>query len=293
MPSLLLAAVLSLPGGDSLVVSTQWLAAHRTDPGLVVLHVAMQESEYGAGHIPGARFLDPHRLMGMGAPGVELPAPSDIETVLEELGITAGGRIVFYGDTWMTPRVFLALEYVGLGDRAALLDGGLPAWRAEGRALSTDTPAWTKSNLTLSPRPGILIAADRIRARLGDSGMALLDVRSQREYAGTDTSERLPRFGHIPGGVNLPWEETFTDESGALNGTPSRLKAPDALRKLLAASGVRAGRDLVIYCTVGLRAAHVYLVARSLGLSPLLYDGSMSEWSRRSELPMVRGPSPH
>lgn len=293
MQSLLLAAVLSLPGGDSLIVSTQWLAAQRTDPGPVVLHVAMQVSEYGAGHIPGVRFLDPHRLMGMGAPGVELPAPSEIETVLEELGITAGSRIVFYGDTWMTPRVFLALKYVGLGDRAALLDGGLPAWRAEGRALSTDTPAWTRSNLTLSHRPGILIGADRIRARLGDSGMALLDVRSQQEYAGTDTSEGLPRFGHIPGGVNLPWEETFTDESGALNGTPSRLKAPDALRKLLAASGVRAGGDLVIYCTVGLRAAHVYLVARSLGLSPLLYDGSLSEWSRRPELPMVRGPAPH
>jgi thiosulfate/3-mercaptopyruvate sulfurtransferase len=230
--------------------------------------------------------------MGMGAPGVELPPAAEIEAVLEELGITAGSRIVFYGDTWMTPRVFLALEYVGIGDRAALLDGGLPAWRAERRAISTETPVWPRSSLTLTPRPGILIGADRIRARLGDSGMVLLDVRSPAEYAGTDTSERLPRFGHIPGGVNLPWEETFSDESGALNGTASRLKAPEALRKLLAGSGVRAGRDLVIYCTVGLRAAHVYLVARSLGLSPLLYDGSMSEWSRRPELPMVRGPAP-
>lgn len=293
MPSLLLAAALLLPGADSLVVSTQWLAAHRADPGLVVLHVAMAKSEYDAGHIPGARYLDPHRLMGMGAPGVELPPPAEIEAALEELGISTGSRIVFYGDTWMTPRVFLALEYVGLGERAALLDGGLPAWRAERRALATDTPSWTRSSLTLTPRSGILISADRIRARLRDSSVVLLDVRSQGEYAGTDTSERLPRFGHIPGGVNLPWEETFTDESGALNGTPSRLKTADALRKLLAASGVRPGRDLVIYCTVGLRAAHVYLVARSLGLSPLLYDGSMSEWSRRPELPMVRGPAPH
>src|SRR5687768_18175584 len=105
MPSLLLAAALLLPGADSLVVSTQWLAAHRTDPGLVLLHVAMAKSEYDAGHIPGARFLDPHRLMGMGAPGVELPPPAEIEAALEELGISAGSRIVFYGDTWMTPRV--------------------------------------------------------------------------------------------------------------------------------------------------------------------------------------------
>lgn len=292
MSALLLAAALLLPASDSVLISTEWLASHRADPDLVVLHISMAKADYDRGHVAGARYLDPHRLMSMAAPGVELPPVAQIDSVLESLGITAGSRIVFYGDTWMAPRVFLALEYVGLGNRSALLDGGFPAWRAEGRPVSTETPAWSRGTLSLTAHPEILASAEWIRARLDDSALVLVDGRSAGEYAGTDSSERLPRFGHIPGGMSLPWEETFTGESAALNGTPSRLKSPEALRKLLSAAGVREGRDLVTYCTVGLRAAHLYFVARYLGLRPRLYDGSMSEWSRKPELPMVRGSTP-
>jgi thiosulfate/3-mercaptopyruvate sulfurtransferase len=292
MHPVLFAAALLLPATDSMLVSTAWLSAHRSDPDLVLLHVAMEKAEYDRGHIAGARFLDPHRLMAMAAPGVELPSVAQIDSVLESLGITERSRIVYYGDTWMAPRVFLALDYVGLGARAALLDGGLVAWRAEGQAVSTETPGWSRSSVSLTAHPEILATADWIRARLGDSTLILIDGRSAGEYAGADSSERLPRFGHIPGGNNLPWEETFTNESAALDGTPSRLKSPEALRKLLAAAGARNGRDLVTYCTVGLRASHLYFVARYLGLRPRVYDGSMSEWSRRPELPMVRGTTP-
>ena len=292
MHSLLFLAAFLFPAAESLLVSTEWLSAHRSDPDLVLLHVSMEKADYDRGHIAGARFLDPHRLMSMAAPGVELPSVAEIDSVLESLGITERSRIVYYGDTWMAPRVFLALDYVGLGDRAALLDGGLVAWRAEGRAVSTEAPTWTRGVLSLTPHTGILAGADWIRTRLGDSTLVLIDGRSPGEYAATDSSERLPRFGHIPGGINLPWEETFTNEEGALHGTPSRLKSPEALRSLLAAAGVRNGRDLVTYCTVGLRASHLYFVARYLGLRPRIYDGSMSEWSRRPELPMVRGTKP-
>ena len=292
MSALLLAAALLLPASDSLLVSTEWLASHRADPDLVVLHIAMEKADYDRGHIAGARYLDPHQLMRMAAPGVELPPVSQIDSVLESLGITARSRIVYYGDTWMAPRVFLALEYVGLGNRSALLDGGFPAWRAEGRPVSIETPAWSRGTLSLTAHPEILASAEWIRARLGDSALVLLDGRSAGEYAATDSSERLPRFGHIPGGMSLPWEETFTSESAALNGIPSRLKSPESLRKLLAGAGVREGRDLVTYCTVGLRASHLYFVARYLGFQPRLYDGSMSEWSRKPELPMVRGAKP-
>jgi thiosulfate/3-mercaptopyruvate sulfurtransferase len=292
MTGLLLAALLAGAEADSLLVSTEWLARHRADPELVLLHVGMERAGYDRGHIPGARYLDPHRLMSMAAPGVELPAVAEIEAVLEELGIGPRSRIVYYGDTWMAPRVFVALEYVGLGDRTSLLDGGLVTWRTEGREVSTAVPVWTPGSLSLSARPEILAGAAWIRGRLGDSALVLLDGRSSGEYTASDSSEGLPRPGHIPGGVNLPWEETFENEAGALQGTPSRLKSPDKLRALLASAGMRQGRDLVTYCTVGLRASHWYFVARYLGYRPRLYDGSMSEWSRLADAPVVRGPSP-
>jgi thiosulfate/3-mercaptopyruvate sulfurtransferase len=137
-----------------------------------------------------------------------------------------------------------------------------------------------------------VVAASWLQTHLTDPALALIDGRSPGEYAGTDSSERLPRFGHIPGGVNLPWEKTFTDGAGALEGNPSPLKPKAELRRLFEAAGVKDGSPLVTYCTIGLRASHLYFVARYLGWRPRIYDGSMSEWSRQPELPMARGAAP-
>lgn len=292
MLTLLLTAMLAASVSDSMLVSPQWLAAHRNDPGVVILHVSMDKAGYERGHVPGARWLDPHELMSMDPPGVELPSVEQIDSVLESLGVTDQSRVVYYGDTWMTPRVFLALEYVGLGDRASLLDGGLAAWRASGGTVTGDVPTWTRGRLTTRANPEILVSAGWLEKHLDDPKLALVDVRSQGEYAATDSSERLPRFEHIPGGVNLPWEQTFTDPAGALEGRPSRLKPAAELRLLLETAGAREGAQIVTYCTVGLRASHIYFVARYLGWRPRIYDGSMSEWSRKPELPMVRGIAP-
>ena len=290
--ALLLAATLFAPSPDSLVVSTSWLAAHQADPDLVILHLAMDKAEYDRGHVPGARWANPHEFFLSVAPGVELPGAEQLDSALAALGISEQSRIVFYGDTWMSPRVFLALDYLGLGDRAALLDGGLPAWRAEQRPISVEAPTWSRGRLTARAHPEILADAAWVRAQLGSSRLLLLDGRSPGEYAGTDHSEGLPRSGHIPGGVNLPWEQTYTEGAAALQGTPSRLQPPDLLRRLLSSAGLSEGKDLVTYCTVGLRASHLYFIARALGLHPRIYDGSMSEWSRRSELPMATGAVP-
>src|SRR5206468_895705 len=137
MPILLVVAALLTGSGDSLLVSPAWLEAHRADPDLVLLDLAMDRGSYDRGHIPGARWLNPHELIAGGAPGVELPPVARIDSVLAALGVTERSRIIYYGDTWMSPRVFLALDYIGLGDRAAVLDGGLPAWQEEKRPLTT------------------------------------------------------------------------------------------------------------------------------------------------------------
>jgi thiosulfate/3-mercaptopyruvate sulfurtransferase len=292
MLPLLLAALLGVSPGDSMLVSPEWLAAHRTDPGLVILHVSMEKTEYEREHVAGARWVDPHSLIRGGPPGTELPSLETIDSVLEALGITDQSRIVYYGDTWMAPRVFLALEYAGLGNRAALLDGGLPAYRAAKGLLSNETPTWSRGSVTTRAHPEILVAANWLAEHLKDAGLVLADGRSPGEYAGTDLSERLPRAGHIPGALNLPWEETFTDGAAALEGVPSRLKPRAELRTLFENAGFREGKQLVTYCTIGLRASHLYFVARYLGLAPRIYDGSMSEWSRRSELPVATGTAP-
>src|SRR5262249_54519631 len=198
-----------------------------------------------------------------------------IDSVLSGLGIEAGSRIVYYGDTWMSPRVFLALEYVGLGDRASWLDGGLPAWSKQQRPLSTTGESWKPGAVTGRAHPEIVIDAAALRAELADPRVLILDGRSPGEYTGDDHSEHLPRSGHLPGAINLPWERTFSDPAAALDGTPSPLVSREALGRLFSDAGFKDGRQLVTYCTVGLRAAHLYFIARYLGWRPRLHDGPM------------------
>jgi len=287
----LLAATL-LSASDSLVVTPAWLGAHRNTPGLVILDVSMSRQSYDEGHVPGARWLSAHDVIEAGPPGAELPTVAKLTAVLGRLGVTAQSRIIYYGDTWMSPRLFLALDYIGLGDHAALLDGGLDAWRAAGFPVSKETPTWRPTSLTAVAHPDIVVSAEWLFRKLNDATLALVDGRSSGEYTATKFSEQLPRYGHIPGALNLPWEQTYTDGAAALEGRQSPLQPVATLRQLVESVGMRPGALMVTYCTVGYRAAHLYFIARYLGLHPLIYDGSMSEWSRKAAFPIVTGPSP-
>src|SRR5262245_22631824 len=124
-PSMLaLIALLSFAAPKpELLVSVDWLAAHRADPELGILHVGRQREDYDKGHVPGARFVQAQTLWVGGGVGVELPPVAQLDSLFQSLGVSDRSRIVFYGETWAAPRAFLALDYLGLGDRSALLDG--------------------------------------------------------------------------------------------------------------------------------------------------------------------------
>lgn len=148
-------------GGDpqvrkSLIVSTGWLAQHLEDDALVLLHVG-EKDEYAAGHIAGAQFI---QLSDISTPrgeglALELPAAAQLKTTFEKLGVSDKSRVVIYfGKDWVSPtaRVFLTLDYLGLGDRTSILDGGLPAWRAEGRGVTTEVGTSGPGRITSHPQ---------------------------------------------------------------------------------------------------------------------------------------------
>ena len=197
---------------------------------------------------------------------------------------------MLYGDAWHTGLVFWTLEYLGLADRVAVLDGGLGRWRAEGRPLVTGiAPPASRGRFAPRPRPDLLATADWIRERLDSRRVVLIDGRSAAEYAGT-ARENLPRTGHIPGARHLDWSTTFTRPAAARDSSvASPLVPADKLVGLFQAAGAAPGAELVLYCTVGLRASHLYFVARYLGYTARVYDGSWSDWSRRAELPITKG----
>jgi thiosulfate/3-mercaptopyruvate sulfurtransferase len=139
-------------------------------------------------------------------------------------------------------------------------------------------------------RDDIVVDAAWVRARLNDPRVAIIDARTPEEFAGT-ARERAPRTGHVPGARLLEWAATYTRPAAALADTASPLIPADRLRGLFERAGATAGRQPVLYCTIGLRAAHLYFVARYLGYTPRLYDGSWSEWSR-SQHPVATGSKP-
>lgn len=270
---------------DSLVVSTAWLGQHLHDPDVVVVHVDHMEDTYTAGHIPGARHAD---AMDFAVGDHDLPPAAVLDSLAETLGISNTSRVVLYGDPWATGWMYLVMDLLGMGERTALLDGGFPQWHAEHRPVATERPPVARGHLAPDVPRGIVVDASWLHDRLENDRLAVVDARSPEEYAGT-AHESLPRTGHIPGARLLTWSTTFTDPDGAEHGRASRLLSPTRLRALLAAAGVRTSDVPVTYCTVGLRAAHLYFVLRYLGYRPKFYDGSMSDWSRRSELPLVTG----
>src|SRR6516164_3118517 len=120
-----------------LVVSTQWLAEHLSNPNLVIVHIGHHESDYRAGHIPGARYLSMDNFAtGDEAPGTELLPPDELKKNLEAIGIGDNSRVVYYAPDWdpMATRLFFTMDYIGHGNQAALLDGGLDQWIREKRA---------------------------------------------------------------------------------------------------------------------------------------------------------------
>jgi thiosulfate/3-mercaptopyruvate sulfurtransferase len=277
-------AQMMVPAAAPVTVSTIWLADHLRDPNLVLLHVG-DRKEYDKEHIPGARFVDLDDISvsnhdhDKGGLMLEMPTPDSLRRRLEALGISDDSRvIVYYGNDWVSPatRVIFTLDYAGLGESAALLDGGMQAWKAEHRPLTSEPakpPTGQLAALRIKP---IVVDAGWVKSRLGDPKLHLIDARAAVFYEGVETGGS--RKGHVAGAKSLPYTE-IADEK-------LRLKGTDELRALFARAGVSPGDTVVAYCHIGQQATAILFAARSLGHPVLLYDGSYQDWSRRADLPV-------
>ncbi|HEV7993425.1 MAG TPA: sulfurtransferase [Gemmatimonadaceae bacterium] len=268
-------------------VSVAWLAANLKDPNLVLLHVG-DRAEYDAGHIAGARYvkLDDISVSSHDGKGLmlEMPQPDSLRARLETLGISDKSRvIVYYGNDWVSPstRVIFTLDYAGLGQSAALLDGGMPAWKAAGHSLTKDPAAARKGQLAALHVNPIVVDAAWVKARLGTRGFHLVDGRDASFYDGVESGG--PRKGHVAGARSIPYTEITDDKLF--------LRSPAELRELFAKAGIAPGDTVVAYCHIGQQATAVLFAARLVGHPVLLYDGSYQEWSRNPDLP-VEDPRP-
>jgi thiosulfate/3-mercaptopyruvate sulfurtransferase len=238
---------------------------------------------YDAGHIPGAAYLDVDDDLAAppGAGGRHpLPDPDRFAAAVRRVGVSTGSRVVVYDDGPGTAaaRLWWLLRDHGHED-VLVLDGGLAAWTAAGRPVSTEPVHPAPGDWTGSPGRLPVLDADGA-AGLAQAGV-LIDVRAAERFRG-ETEPIDPVAGHIPGAVNAPLGEN-TDERG-------RFLPDEELRARFESLGVRDGVPVAAYCGSGVTAAQTLLALRLAGFEEAaLYPGSWSGWITDPSRPVATG----
>ena len=289
---------------DTVLVSTEWLAAHLHDPGVRVVDIRGQvrppgshpryvpkREDYDAGHVPGAVFVDWTRdiVDPLDPVPAQIAQPDAFAAKMGELGVDDDTLVVVYDDHdhIFSGRLAWALRYYGHA-AVRVLDGGWGRWVAEGRPTSSEVPRPAQARFSAAPaaRP----AQDRRRRRpgaLGKDDVLLVDARPAEQYDGTVSA--AARAGHIPGARNVPYARLVDTETG-------RFLSDDALARAFADAGIdvsRLPRKIVVYCNGGVSCTVPLHALQMLGRSDVsVYDGSWNEWGNDDARPVTRGREP-
>jgi thiosulfate/3-mercaptopyruvate sulfurtransferase len=280
-----------------LLVATEWLASHLDDPHVRIVDASFKlpgitptaRQDYDRGHIPGAVFFDIDDIAepGTGLPHM-IPSPTLFAQKMEALGIGDGERVVVYDSAGLSSagRAWWMLRLFGHTD-VAILDGGLPKWRAEGRPLDTALPSPPQRRFTARFDPALVRDKRALIANLSTRREQVVDARAAARYKGT-VEETRPglRRGHIPGSRNLPYDRV-TDPS------TQQLRSAEELSRLFRDAGVTLDRPIVTSCGSGVTACALVFALHLIGHSDAaVYDGSWSEWGLPGDTPVATGPAP-
>jgi thiosulfate/3-mercaptopyruvate sulfurtransferase len=260
------------------VVSTDWVSRHLSDPAVKIAEVDVDTAAYDHGHVPGSAGWNWTTQL-CDTLVRDIVPKAKLEELLGNAGIDNDTTVILYGDNnnWFAAWAFWQLKVYGHQD-VRLMDGGRKKWLAEGRELSTDAPkAARKTYKAKDPDNSLRAFLPEVQEAVKGKKTALIDVRSHAEFTGEILAppglpETCQRGGHIPGAKNIPWAKVANDD-----GT---FRSVDELKQLYAGVGVIGDKPIIAYCRIGERSSHTWFVLKYLlGFTDVKnYDGSWTEW---------------
>ncbi|WP_095092354.1 thiosulfate sulfurtransferase [Pseudomonas sp. Irchel 3A5] len=271
---------MSVFSGLPLVIEPSDLKDRLDAPELILVDLT-SSARYDAGHIPGARFVDPKRtqLGQPPAPGL-LPAHADLQALFGELGHNADAVYVVYDDEgggWAGRFIWL-LDVIG-HSKYHYIDGGLLAWQADGLPLSTAVPPSAGGPVDLQLHDEPTATREYLQSRLGAADLAIWDARGPLEYSGEKVV--AAKGGHIPGAINFEW-------TAGMDKTRD-LRIREDIAEILDSLGITADKEIITHCQTHHRSGFTYLVAKALGYPRVKgYAGSWGEWGNHPDTPVER-----